>query len=396
MMGAATVPALGAESLREALFEGRPILNVRYRYETVQEDGFVLDAHASTLRTRIGYETQTFYDTYVLLEGENVSSIGAEEFNSTVNGKTQFPVVADPDATELNQGFIHYAGIPSTQLRLGRQRIVLDNQRFVGPSDFRQNEQTFDAVSITNDFIRNVQARYVYIGKVHRIFGDESPIGEFDSDTHLLNVAYDGSSLGKLIGYTYLIDLEEAPRLSSATYGARFSGSHKFRFNRDFGLVYAAEFAHQHDYADNPVGFSVNYFLLEPGISYRKFVAKFGYESLGGDGTSSFQTPLASLHAFNGVVDKFLVTPPDGLEDIYVKVAFNSGRVGPFESVALSGNYHRFSAEDSSADFGSEWGLKLALKLNRFWLFSAEYAKYNADGFATDTGKTWITARFTF
>jgi len=225
MMGAATAPALGAESLREALFEGRPILNVRYRYETVQQDGFVLDAHASTLRTRIGYEAQTFYDTYVLLEGENVSSIGAEEFNSTANGKTQFPVVADPDATEINQGFIHYAGIPSTQIRLGRQRIVLDNQRFVGASDFRQNEQTFDAVSITNDFITNVQARYVYIGKVHRIFGDESPIGEFDSDTHLLNVAYDGSSLGKLIGYTYLIDLEEAPRLSSLPTLAPNGGS---------------------------------------------------------------------------------------------------------------------------------------------------------------------------
>ncbi len=43
-----------------------------------------------------------------------------------------------------------------------------------------------------------------------------------------------------------------------------------------------------------------------------------GYELLGSDdGVAAFQTPLATLHKFNGFADQFLVTPAGGLQDIY-------------------------------------------------------------------------------
>ena len=43
-----------------------------------------------------------------------------------------------------------------------------------------------------------------------------------------------------------------------------------------------------------------------------------GYEVLGADdgaALTSFQTPLATLHKFQGWADKFLTTPPNGIRE---------------------------------------------------------------------------------
>ncbi|MCZ6893376.1 MAG: alginate export family protein, partial [Gammaproteobacteria bacterium] len=292
-----------AEGFVESILAGKPIINLRYRFEHVDQDGLPEDANASTLRSRLGYETQAYKNFYVLVELESVFSIGKERFNDTINGKSDFPVVADPETTELNQGFLNFDGLPDTSLRFGRQRIVLDNQRFVGAVGFRQNEQTFDAFSLINQSLPDTSVRYAYIFNVNRIFGDDSPVGDFDANAHLVNISYDGLPWGTLTGYAYLVELEDAQTLSTQSYGLRLSGSHRFRFNRDLAVVYAAEFAHQRDYGGNPGDFEANYYLLEPGISIDDLTIKFGYEVLDGDGTHSFQTPLATLHAFNGVTD---------------------------------------------------------------------------------------------
>ena len=53
-------------------------------------------------------------------------------------------MVPDPRGTELNRFQITNTSLPGTRTTLGRQRIVLDDSRFVGNVGFRQNEQTFD------------------------------------------------------------------------------------------------------------------------------------------------------------------------------------------------------------------------------------------------------------
>ena len=382
-----------AEGFVESILLGKPIINLRYRFEHVDQEGLPEDANASTLRSRLGYETQAYNDFYVLIELENVFSIGKERFNDTINGKTDFPIVADPETTELNQGFFNFDGLPDTSLRFGRQRIVLDNQRFVGAVAFRQNEQTFDAVSMMNQSLPDVSVRYAYIFNVNRIFGDDSPVGDFDANTHLVNISYDGLPWSTLTGYAYLVELEDAQTLSSQSYGLRLSGSHRFRFNRDLGVAYAAEFAHQRDYGGNPGDFEANYYLLEPSISIDDLTIRFGYEVLDGDGIHSFQTPLATLHAFNGVTDKFLTTPADGLEDLYLKFQYVMEGLGPSEQIKLSTAYHDFSSEESNRDLGWEWGVKVAVKINRFLALSLEFADYNADSFGTDTEKLWATVQ---
>src|SRR5690606_11968653 len=116
-------------------------------------------------------------------------------------------------------------------------------------------------------------------------------------------------------------------------------------------LNWIASYATQSDYADNPNRFSANYYLLEGGATFGRFGLRAGYEVLGGDSrpNRAFQTPLATLHAFNGWADKFLTTPAGGIEDLYVG---GSASVGP---VALQLVWHDYQAEAIDMDYGSEW-----------------------------------------
>ena len=204
-----------------AIKDGKLLLDVRYRLEYKAQDGFLEDAYANTIRTRLGFETAEIYNFKFLVEFENVASIGDDHFNSTTNGRVQFPVIADPDATELNRAQITFTGIEKTPITVGRQRVNLNNQRFVGAVDFRQNQQTLDAARLSSTLIGNLTVDYLYISRVHRVFGDDHPAGEFDSDSHVISVAYDAGALGSFKGYGLLLDFEEAPALSSATWGLR-------------------------------------------------------------------------------------------------------------------------------------------------------------------------------
>ena len=401
LAAAALAPAsAGAEprsfdGVAEALLGGRFYADLRYRLEHVDQAGVPREAEASTLRTVLGYETGTWHGFYLSVEAENVSVIGPERFNDTIDGRTDFPVVPDPPGTELNQLFLAY-DVPEVEARVGRQRIKLDNERFIGAVGFRQNDQVFDAAWITGHWLPGVLVSYGYIDEVQRVFGSDSPVGTFESDTHLLHAALPDFAFGGLSVYGYLIDLENADAFSSQSYGARLTGERRLWFNPDLALTYAVEFAYQTDYGDNPSDYSATYLLLNPGIEMRNLAAAVGYERLGGDGQNSFQTPLATLHAFNGLTDQFVVTPPDGLEDLFATVEYTFDDAAPFESVALAAAYHEFYAAEGSLHYGNEWSAGVSFALTRRLSLALEHARYEADRFATDVSKTWLTLRVTF
>lgn len=389
---AAVEPPAANDTVLDALKNGKVLLNVRYRYEHSGQDGFDEDAHASTLRTRLGYETGAFKGLSALLEFENVTTLGPNDFNDTINGRTQFPVVADPEATEVNRAQVSYAGVPDTRLVAGRQRISLDNQRFVGAVGFRQNEQTFDAARFVTQSLPDVTASYAYVWQVNRIFGPDSDQGRFDSDTHLVNIAYDGLPFLTAVGYAYLVDLEEAPQLSSQSLGVRLLGRHAL--SETAALTLTGEYARQSDYGGNAGDFGLDYFLVEGRAEIGRFSAKAGYESLEGDGTNAFQTPLATLHAFQGLTDVFLVTPPDGIEEVYVSTSYGFGDLGLFRKVSVNAVYNDFSAENTSQDLGREWSVLAKARLFDQVGLSAQYASYDGGGFAADRDRLWLTVSF--
>ena len=86
-------------SLKSALKNGKATINLRYRFEEVSQDGFEKDAHASTLRTVLGYRSQAHKGFSFQIEAENVSVLGNDSYNnrgagSLANGVTDRPVVA--------------------------------------------------------------------------------------------------------------------------------------------------------------------------------------------------------------------------------------------------------------------------------------------------------------
>lgn len=370
--------------------DGKLSLNFRYRYDIVDQDGFTKDAYASTLRTRLAYRSPYFSSFGFLIEIDDVRSIGSDLYNSTRNDNTDRPVVADPEGTEINQALILYRGIENTVIRAGRRRITLDNHRFIGDVGWRQNDQTYDSFSLSNTSLPKTTIEYAYIDNVNRIFGPDNgtPPAEFPSDSHILNVKHEWLPNWDVTAYAYLLDLEDSALLSNKTFGIRLNGS--IAVSDRISTSYTMEYAHQQNYGDNPNSYSADYILLEGALTTVGITGKLGYEVLEGDSVQAFQSPLATLHAFQGWADKFLATPSAGIKDLYFSIATkNRGAI-------ISLIYHRFNPEAGGPGYGSEWDLMIKKPFAKRYSIVFKYADYDARSFATDTEKLWImfTAKF--
>ncbi len=368
----------------------------RYRYEFVDEDGFDKDAHASTLRGRLNFAPQLNEDWSFLAEIDYVQYIGNDTFNNTRNGKTDRPLVADPDGADLNQILVRYSGFDNTLLTFGRQRINRDGQRYIGGVGWRQNEQTFDSISVAYGGDGPFQAFYSYVFQVNRIFGPEkgTPARQLDSNTHLLDASYRFNDAIKLGGYVYLIDLDDADNFSNSTVGLRVSGA--VPVTGEFGLGYLGEFARQEDYGDNPVSYDANYYRFEGRANWRQFAAVVGKETLeGGDVMGSgFRTPLATLHKFQGWADRFVGVSSTGsqagIEDFYV------GMTAKLLGGQFLVRYHDFDAETGGGSLGSEWDASANWSFAKRYGLLLKFASYDADNFSSDATHVWtqMTAKF--
>ncbi len=389
-------PAPEDDGVVAAIKAGKPIIDVRYRFEWKEQDSFAENAYANTVRTRLGYETGELYHFKALVEFENVVSIGDDHFNSTTNGRTQFPVIADPDATEINRAQAIFTGIEKTPITIGRQAYNLGNQRFVGVVDFRQNQQTFDAARLSSTLIGGLSVDYLYICRVHRVFGDDNPLGEFESDSHVIAATYDAKRLGKLSGYGLLLDFEEAPALSSKTFGVRYEN--RFVLDADAGvnIGIVGEYASQNDYAANPFDYSQDYIHGEGSVSAEGAMLRLGYEKLGGGGVIGFATPLATLHKFQGFADVFLTTPVNGIEDVYGTIQYD-WKDAPFGTgLNFFATYHDFEAERGGADLGEEFDAGAAINIRKHWSAELKGAVYNGVTGLADRSLIWTSLRFQY
>ena len=393
LIAAGTAPALAADTISSAIAEGKPIINIVARYEHVNQDGFENDASAPLIRARLGYQSGSFKGFSALFDFDLIRTTKDATFNSTINGKTAYPVVADPSGEELNQLKLSYMGPAKTKVDLGRQRIILDNARFIGNVGWRLNEQTYDALFITNQTIPDLTIQYGYFEKIHRIFGKDSPVGTWASDSHILHAAYTGLKGTTVSAYAYILDLTPAT-LSTATYGIRAAG--KLSTN---GLTfsYAGEYAHQTDHAANPNDVSLDYYLISGGAGAKGLTGSLSYEVLGGDGTVGFSTPLATLHAFQGWADVFLTTPASGITDLYGQLSYNFAAFKAIKGVSASVIYHDFNADTGSADLGSEWDAVLNFKISSKLSALLKYADYKGptEGPASRQ-KTWVALTYNY
>jgi len=392
------VTPVSSQNLADAVMGGKAYIDVRYRFENVDQDGIAKDANASTIRTKLGYTTGKFYNLQAKIELENSTDLGGDNYNDTLNGKN-LPVVADPDSTEVNHAYLDSTHIPDTLIRVGRQPVNLDNQRFVGTVGWRQNDQSYDAAVAINSSLADTTLIYGYVDNVNRIFSDDHPFGNLGTTTHLINASYSGLDFAKIVGYGYIWDLDDAAvsTLSAKTFGLRLTGDYKI--NDDVKALYTAEYALQSDTGDNPNSYDADYYNLKAGVAAHGFTAELGYEVLGSDngGTVSFQTPLATGHAHNGWADKFLSTPAGGLEDFSASLGYKFSNVGELiDGTKAKIVYHDYSAETGGGDYGTEWNALLSQTFEKHYTVSLKYADYQADTFATDTQKFWFTVGLKF
>jgi len=275
--------------------------------------------------------------------------------------------------------------------------------RFLGNVLWRQNWQTHDAVGIVNGSLPNTVPRFWYSWNVNRIFGENHPTRGFDDeglDGYLMNGVYTGLPFGRLEAYAYLLDFERTtvPAIrsffpSTQTYGARFDGKHAM--NPKLDLLYLIEGAWQADFADNPSGDIEQPFVwgslgatYKPGGAVAALTLKGSYELLGGDGGADrFTTPLATGHAFQGWADRFLNTPGDGIEDIYLTFQVS---VYGFNFML---DHHWFESDHDSYDYGNELDMQVTRTFLNRYTAGIKFADYSADDNALNLARNRVSGQ---
>jgi len=372
----------------------KPLIDLRVRYENDDQKGLAQQESAAlTARLRAGLAASSGAWTATVIGQGNVALV--DHYYDGLEGAATRPLINDPQNVALYVGQIQYHSKALT-VTAGRQRINLDDERFVGIANFRQNGQTFDAVRTEWTPIKGLKADVSYVWGVRTIWGIDGHGARqqaVSGDNILANLSY-ATPIGTVTGFAYLVDQNEAAvqsyRLSSQTYGARFTGSRPL--SKNVKLSWQASYATQSDYHRNPNSYRADYYLIDATLDAYSWKLNGGYEVLGADkgaAFTSFQTPLATLFKFQGWGDKFLTTPPNGVRDLYGSVGYGVKQIGPAQAVTFQAVYHRFDSDRLSLHEGNEIDLLASAKFGHA-VVSARYADYRADTFATDTHKFWL------
>jgi hypothetical protein len=391
LIGAA-IAALGAAAQAQTPEGPRLLLDSRLRYEFIDQDGLPEDAHAATLRNRFGLETPAYAGFRLLLELEHVAAV-LEDYNDGVDGDPRRPVVSDPESFEFNRVQLSWSGAGGRSAVLGRQAIDVGSRRFLATSTWRQLEQTFDAVRLGAS-VGPAKLHYAYVDRVLRATVRRSPQRAWESDSHVL-WAEAKTPWGALTPYAVVLDLDEdAPLQSSATWGARLSGSRKAAAGE---LLYAVEYARQTDHAGNPRAFGLDYIAVEAGVRRGAASVTANLERLGGDGRTGLRTPLGSRHSFQGWSDAITDAPAGGLLDLNIKAVTTWKGAPVGDGLRFEGRAYRFTDEAGDRELGEEFNASVGTRLNRRVSAELKAALFNGRVPAyADRTKVWVTTEVKF
>jgi hypothetical protein len=385
-------PAMAqVRTLDAALARGDASGSFNLRYEGVDEDNALKNATAVTLRSALKYTTAPYKGFTAVVEAEDVRAVGTDDYSVPTTGFNtgRFSVINDPETTEVNQAYLQYITGGLTA-RFGRQDLRYDNQRFIGAVGWRQDNQTFDAVTLEykKDAALVYTLDYHYLTQRNRIFAER---GDINSSDHLFHGVIN-TPVGQLTGYAYLLEEDIALKNGLDTYGVRLSGTRRLG---SYDWTYLAEYATQ-DSERGAAKFDADFYNIEGGVTIKGTTAKLGIESLGSDrGLYGFATPLATLHAFQGWADQWLTTPTQGIDDVYFSLARTI-----FTGTATF-VYHDYSADRSTAtidDLGDEINLQFVYPFRNNYQFGVKYADYSQGDLAAKVDKqifwTWVQLTF--
>lgn len=407
--------ALPDYTLMDAIKGGKNMTNFRFRYEYADLEGKPKTAHAPTLRSLIGWQTAPFHNFSVGVQIIDVSKLDNRyddrELGDPERGKGDYPIIADPAHTDINQLFVDWTGIKNTRVRLGRQVVNLDNVRFIGDIAFRQVMQVFDGISLLNKSIPDTE---IFVAHFDRIKQISTRLQK--GDLEVVNVKYRLSPAESITGYGYFSRFDKptvantsvlgaGTNQSNKTLGLRLDGSRKL--SDDWRWLYTAEYAKQTDYSGGDSRIDAHYARAGIGAGYQSWYARIDHEKLSSNnGQYAFQTPMGTNHLFQGWADHFLVTPREGIRDTYLTLG---GK--PMEKLALYAEYHVLNADENFAKFGGgsgdhygrEFDFSATYNVSSQFFLKAEYANFRekdrvaaAAGRKADLERIWLTAMYTF
>lgn len=360
----------------------KPVVDIRTRYEYADYDG--LDSsNAWTFRERLGLKTMAWNGFSAFIEGE-FSQAAVDDYNGGAPEADPFDPtmtpIFDPETNELNQGYLQYEGF-DTIGKLGRQRIIYDNAAFIGNVGWRQNEQTYDGISLSNKSLEKLTLNYAFVGQVNRIYGSDADaplapgfanVQDITSDVHLFNASYAGIPGVTLGAYAYIMNFEDVGAWDNNTFGGSAKGDW-------FGLTLYGELAWQ-DKASVLGDQDALYGHATVTKNLKTDSCDFGALTLGVEHLDAgFKTPLATVHAFNGFAD---VTDPgrisgahNGLTDAYL-----SHTLPIFWGMKWSNIVHAMGDNSLSADYGWEYDSVLTKKFDEHFTAIAKFAYFDSDG----------------
>lgn len=387
------------------LKRGQVSANARYRLEAFERDGapFTAPAYAPTLRLALGYETPAFRGFSLFAQGEAVIVTGPADYSDPTlppQNRPDRPAILDPRSLEMNQGFVkwsHAFDQEKVELRVGRQEITLSDGRFLGVSFWRQVHGSFDSIKFDTDLPHGLSFTYAFIGRFNREVGYDATDGQPSMHTQMTDLVWTRPDRARVSLYTLLLDYRSPAQfsLSTQTYGIRANGP--YQLNREWSIVYAAEFAKQMNYGTNPNRVNVNYYLGELGPGWRNVEVKFGYALLGGrSSTDLLTTPLAPPR--NGWSDLFFNDPTipagNGLEARYLSATAPVPVWSGTESNLIYYDYH---SDFPHIHYGSELDLSLAHKFKRTnnrWEIGWRFGRYWADRLFTNAVRASVYTSF--
>lgn len=357
-----------------------PTFDIRARYEFGEVDGFD-SSHAFTLRERIGLKTRPWNGFSALVEGEFLQAV-VDDYHAGAPGADPFDpantLIPDPETNELNQAYLQYGGHDNV-IRLGRQRIAYDNHAFVSNGSWRQNEQTFDAFSITNKAVAGLTLNYAYVNQVNRLFGSDADapliagpppfdnVQDVAANTHLFNASYALREDFKLGAYAYLMDFPDKRNWDNNTFGGSVQGEW-------LGLKLYGEAAWQ-----DKAGFNANDDALYAHATVTK---PFGVQrvTLGIEHLDAgFKMPLSTPHPFNGFADSFafgrVEGTHNGLTDLYLSHSLPLGW-----GITWANVLHAMGDNEISTGYGWEYDSVLSKKFDDHWTVIAKFAQFESEG----------------
>ncbi|MCH2176577.1 MAG: alginate export family protein [Lentisphaeria bacterium] len=380
-------PMNWADELNEKIwgtFDGQ----IRLGYEFVDDDKAEKNAYSLGVRLRLGYKTEEFFGNQIYIEG-HVFTDFLDDYNDKDGQNPNRAVIADPEGSRIHQLYDDITLIPDTTIRIGRQEIIVNDSRFLGNVDWRQNGQSFDAITIKNTSIENLTFFFGYIDEVETITLDNVETdGLFFGNIH-----YKINEDHNVAVYSYLNDSENDAK-DTATYGVRANSGKKSKFHYDVSYSY------QTDYADYDDTSESDMFMAEVGGKVKEVKLLGGYHRISGqDGKDrAFDTLYSTGHKFNGWADQFLSTNggglTNGLEDYYIGAVTKVAGV----KVAIFG--HSFHTTDNNTfdgHYGDELDLLIAKKFTDELTGLIKFAYFKqGDSDAPTEDKTMLAVRLDY